>query len=272
MTDPQISAHACMVRAKLGWDRTKKEKQVSYDMNTSSQVRNRLGDLIGAIGEKCCWPHCKDIIPSDVSYRDSNANRTCISIRAVNDPFVKIAIMSLLQEFNGGIVNGNSNYHSLLSTMDNSHGVLCTKCSNRIKNYIRLKKEEHSEDDIIGLALLTGRLIAALKFQFDVALGDQNGQLLRKQLAHYRAQKDIIDMIGNPRREIEIKDIIDFESDHRESYNIDQVTYTMEKKHLLSIICTLTGRKVRGIVHIQKQVYKGNRHNLYYSILVQHIK
>ena len=79
-------------------------------------------------------------------------------------------------------------------------------------------------------------------------------------------------MIGNPRREIEIKDIIDFESDHRESYNIDQVTYTMEKKHLLSIICTLTGRKVRGIVHIQKQVYEGNRHNLYYSILVQHIK
>jgi hypothetical protein len=83
--------------------------------------------------------------------------------------------MSLLQEFNGGIVNDNSNYHSLLSTMDNSHGVLCTKCSNRIKNYIRLKKEEHSEDDIIGFALLTGRLIAALKFQVDVALGDQNG-------------------------------------------------------------------------------------------------
>ena len=143
--------------------------------------------------------------------------------------------MSLLQEFNGGIVNDNSNYHSLLSTMDNSHGVLCTKCSNRIKNYIRLKKEEHSEDDIIGLALLTGRLIAALKFQVDVALGDQNGQLLRKQLAHYRAQKDIIDMIGNPRREIEIKDIIDFESDHRESYNIDQVTYTTKK----NIYCLL---------------------------------
>ena len=80
---------------------------------------------------------------------------------------------------------------------------------------------------------------------------DQNGQ---KQLAHYRAQRDIIDMIvNNPRREIEIKDIIDFESDYRDSYNIDQVTYTMKNKHLLSIIRTL--RKVRGrfIVRIQNR-------------------
>ena len=126
--------------------------------------------------------------------------------------------------------------------MDNSHRVLCTKCSNRIKNYIRLKKEKHSEDDIIGLASLTGRLIATFKFQVDVGIGDQNGQ---KQLAHYRAQRNIIDMIvNNPRRDIEIKDIIDFESDYRDSYNSDQVTYTMKNKHLLSIIRTL--RKVRG--------------------------
>ena len=135
--------------------------------------------------------------------------------------------------------------------MDNSHRVLCTKYSNRIKIYIRLKKDKHSEYDIIGLASLTGRLIATFKFQVDVGIGDQNGQ---KQLAHYRAQRDIIDMIvNNPRREIEIKDIIDFESDYRDSYNIDQVTYTMENKHLLSIIRTL--RKVRGrfIVRIQNR-------------------
>jgi len=106
--------------------------------------------------------------------------------------------------------------------MDNSHRVLCAKCSNRIKNYIRLKEDKHSEDDIIGLASLTGRLIATFEFQVDVGIGDQNGQ---KQLAHYRAQRDIIDIIvNNLRREIEIKDIIDFESDYWESYNIDQVT------------------------------------------------
>ena len=120
--------------------------------------------------------------------------------------------------------------------MDNSHRVLFTKCSNRIKIYIRLKKEKHSEDDIIGLASLTGRLMATFKFQVDVA------------------QRNIIDtIVNNHRREIEIKDIIDFESDYRDSYNIDQVTYTMKNKHLLPIIRTL--RKVRGrfIVRIENR-------------------